>query len=110
MSKTFTYFRKTGEIRRPIGGSFGDEWDGDEGYDFNYTPDENDFRNALVDIATNYYFNDILEKNPELKEALKSKVEQLLNENDFEDDLANFFENDLKEWFEDKAQDSEDNY
>ena len=48
MSKTFTYFRKTGEIRRPvnIGGEIDYEWDGDEGYDFEYTPNDSDFSEA----------------------------------------------------------------
>lgn len=112
MSKTFTYFRKTGEIRRPvnIGGEIDYEWDGYEGYDFEYTPNNSDFSEAVVEIVTDYYFGEIIKKNPELKEELKNKVSDLISEMDFEDDLAEAFEDDLKEWFKDEAQESESNY
>ena len=112
MSKVFSYFRKTGEIRRPvnIGGEIDYEWDGDEGYDFDYEPADSDFSEAVVEIVSYYYFWEIIKKNPELKEELKKKVSDLISEMDFEDDLAEAFEDDLKEWFEDKAQESERNY
>ncbi len=112
MSKTFSYFRKTGEIHRPvnIGGVIDYEWDGDEGYYFEYEPNDSDFSEALVEIVTEHYFGDITKKNPELKEELKNKLSDLISERDFEDDLAEAFEDDLKEWFEDEAQESEDNY
>lgn len=105
MSKTFRYFRKTGEVIDRLG-----EWDGDEGYNFDYTPDDSDFSHAIVEVVTDYYFGDIIKNCPDIEKELKNKVSNLISEMDFEDDLAEAFEDELKEYFEDEAQESEKNY
>lgn len=95
------YFRKTGEYI--VNG----DWDGDEGYDFEYEPESQDLHDALVEIVTNYFYEDILKVFPELKEKLAKKVEEIIDKHDLEDDLAEAFEEELTDWFEYDAQASE---
>ena len=111
MTKTFTYFRKTGEILRPIniGGEIEYEWDGDVGYDFDYTPNDEDFSNALIEIVTNHYFGEVFNKNPKIETYLKGVIKDVIEEQNLSKKLADFFEDELKEWFEDEAQESENN-
>ncbi len=101
--RTLKFFRKTGEIW--ING----EWDGDEGYDFNYTPDTDDLEDALVSIVTEYYFGETINENPALEKDLTEKVRNLIQDCDFGDALADSFEEDLIAWFDTEAQESETN-
>ncbi len=100
--RKFKYFRKTGEIYDTNG-----QWDGDEGYDFYYTPDSDDLEEALVSIVTEYYFGETINENPAHENELTEKVRNLIQDCDFGDALADSFEEDLIAWFDTKAQDSE---
>lgn len=98
----FNYFKKDGEYRDVDGG-----WDGDSGYDFDYKPDPEKFSKVLVELVTNYYFEDVTKKHPELHNEIEEIVEQIICENDLEDKIAKNFKDMLKERFEDEAQSNE---
>lgn len=103
MTKALQYFKRTGIIYDRDG-----EYDGDEGYNFEYEPEQQDFSNALVSIVTDYFFKDTIRKNPDLEEELEEKVRRLIDECDFENDLADAFEEELTEWFEEEAMESQE--
>lgn len=50
--KTFEYFKKTGEIFTEDG------WDGDEGYYINYTVEDEELKEALVNILFYEFYTD----------------------------------------------------
>lgn len=103
MTRSYRYFKKTGEVIDRLG-----NWDGDSGYHFNYEPDSKDFSQAVINVVTDY-FSDYITKNcPELKDKLRERVAELIKEHDLEDDLADAFEDELKGYFENEALDSED--
>lgn len=112
MSKTFTYFRKTGENRRPVDYGFGIEYedDGDEGYNFEYTPEKSSLLNALAEIVSDNYFGEVISQSPEIKNKITTKVIEFISEMNFEEDLADAFEKELKDYFEDEAQERESYY
>ena len=105
MTRSYTYFMKTGEMYDRLG-----NWDGDDGYDFEYKPDQRDFSNAVIDVVTEYFSEFVTMNCPDLKGKLRERVEELIEEHDLEDDLADAFEDELKEYFEDEAMESERNY
>ena len=92
MAKTYTYFKKVGEIYRDT--PFGREWDGDEGYDFNFTPEEDEFREALKQLV---------------EEGYGEKAWKLVDDFGLYDEVAEGYEKELKEYFEDEAMESENN-
>ena len=66
----FTYFRKTGEIRREVNGE--QEWDGDEGYDFDYEAEYSEVESALQNIIYDNFFSDIT-KNEEIRNLIQAR-------------------------------------
>ncbi len=112
MTRTYTYYRETVQYRRPvnINGEIEYEYDGGDGYDFDYTPDSKDLREALVEVVINYYFGEQIRKNPSCEKNYKYLVEQLVDGDYCEDVLLDSFEEELKDYFEDEAQESERNY
>lgn len=92
MAKTYTYFKKLGEIYRDT--AFGREWDGDEGYNFNFTPEEEEFKEAL---------------KPLVEEQYGEKAWKLVCDFGLFDEVAEGYEEELKEYFEDEAMESENN-
>ena len=92
MSIEIKYFKKTGEIYRDT--PFGREWDGDDGYYFNYEPDEDEFREALKQLV---------------EEEYGEKAWKLIDDFGLYDEVAKGYEEKLKEHFEDEAIAGEDN-
>ena len=90
----FTYFKKTGEFRDKHG-----EWDGDDGFEFDYDVDRADLLDAVCDIVDMCYFGKTLDL---------TKFKKFVREFDLIDILAEEFRDDLHEYFEDEALDSVD--
>ena len=89
----FTYFKKTGEIYRQT--PFGREWDGDDGYNFNYEPEEKAFKEKLKQLVEEEYGN---------------MAWKLVDDFGLFEEVGQGYKDKLKEIFEDEAQESEDNY
>ena len=92
MSKTFRYFKKTGELRDRLG-----EWDGDEGFEFEYDVDDKELLDAVCDLVDEYYFEDKLNiKN----------FKNFIRDFDMLDELIEGFEDELHDYFEQEALES----
>ena len=94
MSKTFWYFKKTGEIRDKDG-----EWDGDEGFWFHYDVDDDALKDALLNIIDECYFENELNYKNFMK---------FMRDLDLFDTLIEGFEDELHDYFEEEAFDSLD--
>lgn len=92
MSKTFMYFKKTGELYDKFG-----EYDGDDGFWFEYEVEDNKLFKALLELINDYYF--------ESKANLKN-IKSFITDFGMLDDLIEGFEEELKEYFEEEAIDS----
>lgn len=90
----FTYFKKTGELRDRLG-----EWDGDEGFEFEYEVNNNDLLEAVCVLADEHYFD--------CKDDLK-KLRNFIFDFDLIDILVESFKDELHDYFEEKALDSLD--
>ena len=86
--RTFTYYKKTGEIIR------NGEWDGDLGEDIEYDVDGWELTKATTQIIANEYFK----KSVDLDD-LRNLLCDLC---DWEE-LYDLFEQELYDYFEDKA-------
>ena len=102
MSKTFTYFKKTGEIYGRDG-----EWDGDEGLDFEYEVEDEDLLEGIAYCVFNEYFRNKSELSLEVGfcSAVKQGIYEFLKDFDDTKFLEDKYEDELKEYFEDKALD-----
>ena len=89
---TFRYFKKTGEIRDRLG-----EWDGDEGFWFDYEVDDKKLLNAVCNLVDEYYF--------ECKMNIKN-FKKFVRDFDMFDTLIEGFEDELNDYFEQEALDS----
>ena len=92
MSKTFTYFKKTGEIRDRDG-----EWDGDEGFEFEYDVDDKELLDAVCNLVDEYYFEGKLNHK---------NFRNFVRDFDMFDMLIEGFEDELHDYFEQEALDS----
>lgn len=101
----FTYFRKTGEIRREVNGE--QEWDGDEGYDFDYEAEYSEVESALQNIIYDNFFSDIT-KNEEIRKKIQSSIYKFLSRIDVLEPLAEEFRDDIQDYFEEAALESEE--
>lgn len=90
MSIKIKYFKKTGEIYRDT--PFGREWDGDDGYFFNYEPEEEELKETL---------------KPLVEEQYGETAWKLVEDFGLYDEVAKGYEEELKEHFEDKALEGE---
>lgn len=91
---TFRYFKKTGELRDRLG-----EWDGDEGFEFEYDVDDDDLWDAICNLVDEYYFEDKLNyKN----------FRKFVRDFDMFDTLIEGFKDELHDYFEQEALDSLD--
>lgn len=109
MSKTFEYFVKTGEIRRPVnyGNGVEYEWDGDEGFEIYYEPDEERMQDEVVDLLFDFYFKENKHKfNIEQTIIIKEALKTFTDDNKNWDDLYDDFEDELKDIFEQEAFDN----
>lgn len=99
MSKTFRYFKKTGEIRDRDG-----EWDGDEGYWFEYEVEDDELLEAVVDLVYEDYFSKInIADNCEYVFAVKKGIKKLINDYDNLDEYVEEYDSELKDYFEKEA-------
>ena len=90
MSIKIKYFKKTGEIYRDT--PFGREWDGNDGYYFNYEPDEEKFKEVLKELVVEQY---------------GETAWKLVDDFGLYDEVAKGYEEELKEYFEDEALEGE---
>ena len=90
MSINIEYFKKTGEIYRDT--PFGKEWDGDDGYFFNFEPEEEEFKEVLKQLV---------------EERYGEKAWKLVEDFGLFDEVAEGYREELKEYFEDKALEGE---
>ena len=86
---TFEYFKKTGEIIGKDG-----EWDGDEGFLFDYDVDDKDLKKAILILLDEEYFD--------CKTNL-DKLKEFVNEFDLFDKLKEYYKDELKDYFEEEA-------
>jgi hypothetical protein len=101
----FTYFRKTGEIYRQ--GIDGAEWDGDEGYDFDYEVEDSKVESALTEIIFQDNFSDITGDKEE-REKIRQGLKDFLSGLDLTDEIGDVYYDELKDYFESEAQESEE--
>lgn len=99
----FNYFRKTGEYYREVDGER--EWDGDDGYDFDYEVPKDEIPQALEDIIIHLYFSG-LSDNASFYSLVRQGLRKMLN-NIETDDLCEQFEGELKDYFEEEALEAE---
>ena len=83
MNTTLKYFFKTGEYLDRDG-----EYDGDDGHEFHYEVDYEDFREALKELVVEEY-----------GEGAWKMVEDFC----LEDEVATMYEEQLKDYFEEEA-------
>ena len=100
MSKTFTYTKITSQYYL----DYTDEWEQDC-VDFDYEVEDEDLLPKLSQILFNYYFRAHKEifDSEEKEELFKRQLEQLIEENDLIEPLADQYEDNLKDMFEQKA-------
>lgn len=96
---TFRYFKKTGEIRRPvvINGETEYEWDGDEGFEFEHDVDDKELLDAVCNLVDEYYF--------EGKMNIKN-FKNFVRDFGLFDTLIEGFEDELHDYFEEEALES----
>lgn len=105
MEKTFNYFKKTGEIFDRDG-----EWDGDEGYDFEYTVDEEDLLDAVSELLYDDFFTKTtMTDGSSYFRCVSKGLKKLISDFGLLDMFADAYEEDLKEYFEEEALDSLNN-
>ena len=91
---TFRYFKKTGELYDKHG-----EWDGDDGFEFEYDVDIDDIEKALFELVNDYYFDGKLDRK---------NFANFMRDFDMTDMLIDGFEDELQDYFEQEALDSLD--
>ena len=88
----FTYFKKTGEIRDKDG-----EWDGDDGFEFEYEVDDERLLDAICKLIDEQYFEGKLNHK---------NFKNFVRDFDMFDTLIEGFEYELHDYFEQEALDS----
>ncbi len=112
---TVSYFVKTGECRRCVsygGGDYDYEWDGDEGYEVEYTFDRQEIITALIDILSDEARRKCVQEigNRKLtadeKVISKSLIKTMLgiiDELDQLDEFAEFYREEIADYYEDEV-------
>lgn len=131
---TLEYFYKTGEIYRAV--DYGDgpeqEWDGDDGYDFEFKIDSEQIKTALVWVIKNKVKDDLSHKsrhpdkypvvnglkdfvNRKFTDAENEFIDTLLREvlNTIEEDdeleeFAEWYREEIAEYYEDEAMETQE--
>lgn len=101
MEKTFKYFRCTH--------AWADEVDG---YDFEYTVDESELLDAVVDlIYEDYFYNKDFELcwNVDFITTVKRGIRKQIDTEDMLKEYVDRYEDELKDYFEEEAMESERN-
>ena len=130
---TLEYFYKTGEIYRQV--DYGDgpeqEWDGDDGYDFEFEVDSEQIKTALVWAIKNKVKGDLKHKSfypdkypmvnglkdfvnrkftdaeNEFIDALLREVLNTIEENDDLEEFAEWYREEIADYYEDEAMESQ---
>lgn len=100
IERTYKYFMQTNCY-------FGEHEIIDEGYDFSYTPSPRDLSDAIVEVVTDYFFEEEIKANPSKVADYEKQVKDLIDAEDYEEVLADAFEEELKGYFEAEAMESE---
>lgn len=88
---TFTYFKKTGEFNRRTQDE--DEWDGDDGDEFDYKPKEKRLIQELKRIVVDDY---------------GYRAWDLVSDFELYDEVAEYYRENLHDVFEEEAMESEE--
>ena len=131
---TLEYFYKTGEIYRWV--NYGDgpeqEWDGDDGYDFEFEVDSEQIKTALVWAIKNKVKGDLKHKSlypdkypmvnglkdfinrkftdaeNEFIDALLREVLNTIEEDDELEEFAEWYREEIAEYYEDEAMETQE--
>jgi hypothetical protein len=131
---TLEYFYKTGEIHRRV--DYGDgseqEWDGDDGYDFEFKIDSEQIKTALVWAIKNKVKGDLKHKSfypdkypmvnglkdfvnrkftdaeNEFIDALLREVLNTIEEDDELEEFAEWYREEIAEYYEDEAMETQE--
>lgn len=131
---TLEYFYKTGEIYRWV--DYGDgpekEWDGDDGYDFEFEVDSEQIKTALVWAIKNKVKGDLRHKSlysdkypmvnglkdfvnrkftdaeNEFMDALLREVLNTIEEDDELEEFAEWYREEIAEYYEDEAMETQE--
>ena len=98
------FHRNTGEIYDSEG-----NFDGYEGYDFDYSVDDEEAKDEVVRLIANEYFRNLDVTYSQCKELYKG-IRQLTDDNDNWEELFEYYNEELTEIFEDEALRAEANY
>lgn len=123
------YFYKTGEYT--IDRGYGEEWDGDDGYDFEFEIDDDQIKKALVSVIKQKVKSmlrmksDLADKYPiskDLKEFVNGKftkgenefINEVINEmlstiedSDNLEDFAEWYREEISDYYEDEAMETQ---
>lgn len=103
----FVYFRKTGEYRRYVVELDDFEYDGDEGYDFEYEVDSDEVKDALIGIIADddEYFAGISKGDLPYSDRLiiAGNFVELIDDLDGLDGLVERYDEELHDAFYDEA-------
>lgn len=99
MSKTFTYTKITQKVYL----ANTDEYE-EFGDDFDYTVDDEDLLDAIVDFVFSDYFKDTeLVDYSDYERTVKNGLKEFINDNDILDQLVENYEDELYDYFRDEA-------
>lgn len=96
MSKSFTYTKITSKYYL----DYTDEWE-EDGVEFEYEVSSKKCIEAISDILIEEYFYDF-----EDKKEIKSRLQDMISDNDMEETLAERYEEELKDIFREEAFDN----
>ena len=74
------------------------------GYDFDYTPDTEDEREAIIDFLIRDTGKDLTDNE---YAVVSNILRKMIDDLDIQDQLGDMYYDDLKEYFEDEAMESE---
>lgn len=97
---TFTYFKKTGEIHFEHNGI--DDYDGDDGYEFDYEVDDIDVQMAIAEFIYEDYIVSTLPTNTEAQNVI-NKLWNFISDFDLLETFLNVYHDKLRNMFEQDA-------
>ena len=131
---TLEYFYKLGEVHRCVDYGYGtvEEWDGDEGYDFEFEIDSEQIKTALVWVIKNKVKSDLRHKSfypdkypmvnglkdfvnrkftdaeNEFINALLKEVLNTIEEDDELEEFAEWYREEIADYYEDQAMETQE--
>lgn len=103
MTKTFRYEKSEKLIMKPLYSGTGDvdfDWESETKI-INYTPSDEEFKKAVVQVVAEYYFDEFV-KQTDWTEFLE-RVELLIDQNNMLGSLSEAFDKELHNCFHDIA-------